>query len=218
MIINEITAYILGIFWADATINDGKWATLEILFDDAYYVNGLFEAIDISLHLAARERTGKQKIGALRLGSRDNTQNILNQLMVENDYIHKSILSPNKILNIIPKQYHRDFIRGWFDGDGCWYVNEKTKRVQFSVSGNYDQDWSALTEYLKELNISYSCQKNIQNQNNHINKHSRIRVTGKPGIQKLIEFLYYPNCSSLPRKNTKIEQIKIILGIDKFRL
>lgn len=52
----------------------------------------------------------------------------------------KSSESHQKIIEFIPEQYRNYFIRGFIDGDGCYYHVKKSNTIVFSICGNYSQD------------------------------------------------------------------------------
>ena len=79
---------------------------------------------------------------------------------------------------------HEFFIRGWVDGDGCFYSRNSSS--QFSVAGSYEQDWQAMEDLCEQLEIKYSISHRI-----HPNsKSSCLRITNKAGIKKFGEFIY----------------------------
>ena len=52
----------------------------------------------------------------------------------------KSSESHQKIIEFIPEQYRNYFIRGFIDGDGCFYCVKNSTSITFSLCGNYNQD------------------------------------------------------------------------------
>lgn len=106
----------------------------------------------------------------------------------------------------INPKYLKYFLLGYFDGDGCFYFKKSKKGdqgFQFNVSARFDFDWSYLEFIFKELNIEYRkvC---YQYKNSGF---SRLVVSRKTELKKLIEFLYDGEEIGLHRKKEKALQI-----------
>jgi intein-encoded DNA endonuclease-like protein len=98
-----------------------------------------------------------------------------------------SIESHEKVLNFIPEKYHRYFLRGLIDGDGCFYINEKNYSYQFNISSRYEQDWDYLKKYFQEeLQVISS----IYRREHENSKSSILRITDLENLKKLIIYLY----------------------------
>jgi len=104
------------------------------------------------------------------------------------------------------------YLLGYFDGDGCFfckkYKQEKDKNFywvrQFNVSSSYNFDWTYLEKILKDKNIEYRIVRY-----KYVNSEfSRIVITKKESLKKLINFIYsdflFP---SLQRKKEKAQLI-----------
>lgn len=111
---------------------------------------------------------------------------------------------PNKtghiyISNKLDKQYWKDFIRGYFDGDGSICKDSNGLRVTIT---------SANEEILNDIN-NYFIENNIKPSNiykDHNNKCIRFRSQASIDIYNL---LYYDDCLCLKRKKDKyIELMK----------
>ena len=111
---------------------------------------------------------------------------------------------PNKTGHLeIPKklnkEYWRDFIRGYFDGDGSIYEDKTGIRLTIT---------SANKEILDDINSYFKINgiKPSNLYNDHNNKDIRFRTQASIDIYTL---LYYPNCLCLNRKKKKfLELIK----------
>jgi intein/homing endonuclease len=110
-------SYILGFLWADGYINNRIETTIKSSdFNNIYNIfskSGDWKQLHRDRH---SKQTGKiYKSSSLYYYGKE-TYNFL----YENDYKIKSSTQPTKILNIIPKEYHKDFYRGYIDGDGSF--------------------------------------------------------------------------------------------------
>lgn len=106
-------------------------------------------------------------------------------------------IHPKKSLTLtfpnIPQNYIRDFVRGYFDGDGSVCYKQHKKGVIASFCGT--------KEFLLELRNILNKNTDISN-NASISKDGNIYVLsfGKKDTIKLSNWIYYPNCLCLPRK------------------
>lgn len=97
------------------------------------------------------------------------------------------------ISNLLPKEYWRDFIRGYFDGDGSIYKDANGMRLSIT---------SANVEILNNIN-QFFMENGIKPSNlcdDHKNKSIKFRTQACIDIYNL---LYYPDCLCLSRKKTK---------------
>lgn len=122
------SAYILGYFYADGSLEDasylrGKYIRISsidksLIFYVKHALNSKHSIVVVKPHWP----NGKLQY-LLRIGSHKLYESLL----------HKG-LYPNKSLSIkfpkIPAKYLRDFIRGYFDGDGCIYLQMSKGKIQ----------------------------------------------------------------------------------------
>lgn len=201
---NGINSYALGLLWADGYLRfnkkgfRGKHLGIEVLAKDFEDFKSSLSTLG-NLTTRDRQREGRQKqtIGTItNLG--------LCEWLFERGFKDKSKVSPCGILKAIPAQYHRDFIRGWSDGDGCFYVNNKNNTYQFTIAGSYDQDWSAFINFLNTLEIKFRYKQVTQIQNGRENRSSYIRITNIGDLNKLTNAIYYNEVENfLTRKKEK---------------
>ncbi len=148
-------AYLLGFLWADGCVSNHK-STKNLV--RCHILNSDGEALkNIFLNTGEWKITKVQKkTGKLQMHFEVYDKNFADFLK-ENDYKIKSVASPNKILSTIPDNLKHYFWRGYFDGDGCMFVDKKHHSA--GICGNIDMCWSDLEELLKSLNIQYSLRK-----------------------------------------------------------
>ena len=111
---------------------------------------------------------------------------------------------PNKTGHIfvpknLDKKYWRDFIRGYFDGDGSIY--EDSNGMRLTITSANPEILEDINDYFKENNIKPS-----KLYKDHNNQDIRFRTQACIDIYNL---LYYPNCLHLKRKKERfLELIK----------
>lgn len=123
----------------------------------------------------------------------------------------------NKSLNlkfpdkIIPEKFMRDFIRGYFDGDGCVWNGKRKKmkvkdaskptgyrerivhNVKFTITG-YDKFINSLQDYLvsilnfKKTKLNYSKAKNSNNNTKECV--CTMEYSGRKQMKKFFDYLY----------------------------
>ena len=200
------TAYFLGFFWADGTINREKYLLIEIVENDANALEDIFKKVaDFKISKRTREKRRPQITFFIRDDEGSETLRSLGKYP-------GTFENHNKILNFIPDAYKIYFLRGLIDGDGCFYsgkINKKWKNntIQFSISSRYEQDWSGLLEYFQKLGFSPKVVKRIQKNGN---KSSIIRLSKFSVIEKFVNVLYSVNDGIyLTRKYEKIKDALI---------
>ncbi len=115
---------------------------------------------------------------------------------------------PNKSLIIehpkIFKKYESDFIRGYFDGDGCIYVHYKYPNCKtWSIGSGSKKFILKLKEILENrLNIKITFKQKKRN-------FYSIHVCSKLAIQKIFNFMYKNSTIHLERKYNKFLMEKV---------
>lgn len=217
---NEEQSYALGLLWADGWMGQtkgyrAKHLRIEVLEEDFQDFKSALSSIG-KLTETVRLRKDRKKAVISALIS----NKALCEWLFENGFKNKSVQSPINILSHINKQYHKDFIRGWIDGDGCFYVNEKNNCFQFCMAGSYEQDWISFIKILNILKIKYTYKKKTQIQKEKVNKYSIIRITGLNNLKIFIDYVYKDANFFLKRKYEKAfiiknRKLKIIKNIQQ---
>ena len=206
-------AYFLGYFWADGYVDGHNSLRLEIVSEDASDIYTIFSKI-CSFNVYVRKRENRKEQTTFY------TSGIENGILLKKlGKYPKSLESHEKILNFIPKDFHKYFIRVLIDGDGNFYVDENTferkkyLRVFFSIASRFNQDLSYLTNILKEFGLT-----KIVSKNNKFKKStsSIILNTNPTEIYRFIEKIYSDEDGIyLSRKFEKIKKIKSIINEKK---
>ena len=178
--------YLLGLFWADGYVGKKYDIRLELKSTDFEYIKPLLKIYGFT-KFGERRRYKNNKIFG-NIQNRFCISNVsLNKQLQQLGYREKSIISPNKVLSLIPENKHYLFWRGFFDGDACFYC--KGSSHTFTVWGSIGQDWSEVKSLLSKLNINDFGFKTYRRQNG---KHcsSCISVRIQKDIEKLGNYIY----------------------------
>ena len=195
---DSVKAYALGLLWADGYLNNKSQSSrivLEVVADDGAHFEFAFE----NWHKSKRSREGRrEQLSYVTQGK------MLFEFLAKNDYLEKSIKSPDKIMDHLPKHLHRYWLLGYFDGDGCMYFHKERKLRQVSFAGSFAQDWSCHVSLLADIGISGL---KIKRRTQGAHKSSVLRFTNRDGVGKLFHYLY-PNGYEfgLARKHRKFKE------------
>ena len=131
-------AYVLGFIYADGAIEDCSESSR------AYYIllsNNDYELLtDIMNVMSSDNRIETRKAHLSKIRGKEYWSKTSYRVRIGNKVIYDDLidlgLCPRKSLVIellaIPNQYFNCFLRGYFDGDGCIYV-EKTKNKRVDI-------------------------------------------------------------------------------------
>lgn len=177
---NLIDLYIMGFFWADGYLHESEnKLELSILTEDFNDIHSLFDIKKWSIR--HRIRTGRKSQTTIGVYKKE-TCNIFKE---KYNYIHKSLECPN-FISKIPNELLHYFIRGFFDGDGCFYISKNGKQKQCYLCGSYEQNWMWIEKIFNELNIKYTIKRKIQN----INSKYSIIYINKNSIGRFGKYIY----------------------------
>lgn len=180
--------YLLGFLWADGYIDKYYNTRIEITKPDFEYLHPLIEKYGFK-NFSERQRFKNNKpFGNIQKQFNLSNKNT-NAYLRELGYSKKSIISPRMVLNLIPKEKHYLWWRGYFDGDGSFYCNGALH--SFTIWGSLNQDWSELYNLFDSLNI-YSYFKLEYKRKNGKHCSSCVTIKVQSDIEKLGKYLY-PN-------------------------
>lgn len=151
----------------------------------------------------------------------DNKGHFNSKLIVTSPHMREQLakygIVPNKTKVFhfpqnLDRQYWKDFIRGYFDGDGSIQYLNSNKAIRFNLIAYNDDILETIMDFFEEdygiprVNIQYS-----------ENKVPRIDYSTNSS-KKLFQILYYPGCRCLERKYLKfVEAIKKNQENNKFQ-
>lgn len=205
-------AYLLGIIWGDGHISWNKknrnyTISLTLLEKD------LNEILDLLIGFRLIN-VPKQKESWKQCSRAYVSHKILANYLKNNDFCIKSIASPTKILNRIPKKFHHMFFRGWFDADGSNNEIIKSKYVLI-IAGNYKQNWLDFERLLKKLKILYKIRR-VKRPNGQ--KYSTLTINRYNQIIKFRNYLYRTNKNiGLSRKRNNFYNISSPIHPNKLK-
>lgn len=132
-------AYVLGFWWADGCIYRGQMIDFTTHATDKYILNRIKEELQFDGELMKYK---DRQAYRLNFSCIEMYKDICNLGGTE----RKSLTA---IFPIIPKEFLRDFVRGYFDGDGCVYY-VKGKRLNSSFASGNKDFLISLQNFLKE--------------------------------------------------------------------
>lgn len=202
-------SYILGLLWADGNLGiDKRSVCISCKYNDN--INSDFNTIKMILEKTGDwksyhyDRYDKRNKKTYKSGTFMTSNRHLYDFLIEMDYDKKSRVSPTKILNHIPIDFHKHFFRGYSDGDGSFY--SKGNVSQYVVVSTIEQDWSFIINLFSELQIEKYDLMEV-NQKNGCS--SKVRIANKWDIIKLGDWLYKDSEGiRLERKYQKYIEIK----------
>ncbi len=197
-------AYVLGLLWADGTVS--KYSLrINLIQKDMKNIEHIFDATGEwgkYYHTYKNQPTWKtQKILSI---TNKETCDYLKSL----DYNKKSIVSPSKVLNIIPEDLKYFWWRGFFDGDGCIHI--KLPYKHFCLAGSFEQSWLDTEILMTNLLVNDFKIRRTKHKNGKW-KSSTFNLGGKNSILKFFNYIY-PNYifDDLGLKR-KFEKFKLLL-------
>jgi hypothetical protein len=192
-------AYFLGFFWSDGYISRDE-ITIQVKKEDGLVIHSILNKFG---EWKLVERLKKQNNKYYEQSNIRINDKYIKKFLFDNDFDKKSLLAPNKILNIIPDELKNYFFRGLIDGDGCFCSKN---RNYFSITGNINQEWNHIEDLFSKLNIKYSLNRKERN----TGCSSYIVISSKIDIIKLGNYLYGDNFDGigLKRKYDIYNEIK----------
>lgn len=209
-------AYFLGFLWGDGYLNDCHTISCDILLEDAKNIHYLFVSFGFNKWKDTEASDKSDKNGRIVHRRRQRRYRLTDwtfeEFLTSMNYRTKN-LSPNKILDWLPKSLVRYWILGLFDADGCFYTNQKHRLFQCALAGPFDQEWTWLQTILNNLNISSKIKRTVWKTGY---KGSVLRWTGQDNYRLFANYLYPDGYEfGLKRKYQKSLEMKKILDFYK---
>lgn len=193
-----VDLYILGLLWADGYVHKEKnRVELCLITEDFKDILNLFNTTQWNVYTRNREgKSPSTTLGNYLLETSEYFRDL--------GYCNKSQEKP-KFLDKVPEELKHYFFRGFFDGDGCFYLSKDGKQKQCYLAGSYDQDWDWVEDVFNTIGVEYSIKNKTQNNGKH--KYSIVYISRK-SIESFGTYLYKGVEFGLNRKRNKF--IKII--------
>lgn len=207
-------AYWLGFMYADGYVTTNNRWGIELCSRDKEHIEKFTKALESNIKIKTRKRIcfGKEV---------EQSGFIINNSTMYHDLVNKGVV-PNKTYNlnfpnedILPVDFYPDFIRGLFDGDGTYVIND-------FISTHNEKDYNCnsieISMVCKCKDFILSLQQIIQEQLSinasfyhcKANDLYYFRLHSKDRCLKFINYLYYPDVSIfLQRKFDKAHEIKL---------
>ena len=194
---DNIKYYLLGFFYADASIS--KYSlTISLSIKDKIFLDkiaNIFGLVTKEYNSKIKEKIYKS-IRLIIYGK--SNLNIWKGLGLEQNKTLKTTTS--NIFDNIPLQFKRDFIRGFFDGDGSIFKLKNQNSHFFSItSTNFN-----LLKSIKDFLQSYNVTLNLKQEKTVF----RLTKKGNKSLELLYNILYYEDCFKLDRKYQIFSKVK----------
>lgn len=199
----ENKAYFLGLIYTDGNVrkhNGGYYLNLELKRSDRYILEKLASELKCSNQIYDRERItnfGPSKMSSFTIC---NSKQIFDDLARFNIVPNKSHTTESfsNIIELIPKDLIKHFLRGLIDGDGTISKRFTTYNNCICVNQNERKFCEDFDKLLKYSMNDYSLKENYTyNKNNSVHG---VRYRRINDVKKILEFLYKNASIFLKRK------------------
>lgn len=212
---NPTKAYILGLIYADGFIGDEHYNNFVLLLkeEDKYMLERIKTELKFTGNIRNAGKGGYENSG-IRYVLNFSSKTLCDDLRKLNVETCKSMTMDK--LPDIPKDLMRHFIRGYFDGDGCfsitnkisYYNNDNTNVHRKYVYENGSATFSMigtlpflklLEPYFNELGINCSFT------NSKTKEMKYLTIRGRNNLKILYDYLYKDSDIFLTRKHDKFK-------------
>jgi hypothetical protein len=214
-------AYWLGFIYADGCVTTQDRVSILLSKNDEDHLQKFADCLESNIKI--RYQTIKKKTTEF-VTTKGNTEACsisIKNTKLQKDLIDKGV-TKNKTYNlvfpnsdILPNEYIKDFIRGYFDGDGC-YVFSWKERVRKDrgnkISLRLTKEINVVgkcEEFLKQMQliIENECESKFKLYYNPKGDIPTLRIMDKDNMFKFLNHIYYDNCVCLDRKYEKVKEI-----------
>ena len=200
----EDKAYWLGFLYADGCVRktkSGSQVVLKLSQKDEDHLN-LFKNNIESEHKVTHHRNNTVSKKGTPSFSNNCIIRINSNKLVE-DLIKQGCI-PRKTFTIdkptIDEKFYKDFIRGYYDGDGNFFYSEKTKMSVVTIVCASKKFRTFLIEVMSKL-------PNIGKIHEDSDKYT-IKIVNIVGIRSFLDYIYYDSKTYLKRKKEYYERYK----------
>ena len=208
---NEINtsnkAYVLGFIASDGTLHkrNGHSGLIQIKLQesDEQILKDILTDMD-STYPVNHVKNGNFKQVTISITSQDLYDKLLNIGIGQNKTWS---LKLNDILQYIPNEYRIDFLRGYFDGDGC--ITRLNKNKISRVSIGFTCPYSFGLELQKHLKESYDINSSVRinTHRDYSNLFCNVTIDDTVNKYKLLKLMYYDDCLCLKRKEDRARAV-----------
>lgn len=199
---SEQGAYFLGLLFADGTLSVKKQSVrLKLSYKDLEIIESFKLFLQYDGPIKKREYSKKNKNWQDQVGI-----DIYNKKLNDDLFILGMVPAKSLILKMpnIPKEYLKDFIRGYYDGDGGIYIYKNKKRfnIQFTSSSEFIESLS------KIFKNKFGFAGTITSRHN--NNCKTMMIGGEQQIIRLLDWLYSDATIFINRKHQQYLEAKEI--------
>jgi intein-encoded DNA endonuclease-like protein len=203
---SEKKAYLLGFILADGSIEEGYGCNAVAIRNsiDDIEAGLLFQSeIFPGNKIGFRDNSGKKRTFSIKGSSKEIIKdlkrfNIKPRKTYDTDFVFR--------FDLMPKKYYKDFIRGFFDGDGHVSFSKENKQFTmgfYATSKPFLEQLGIIIE--KQFEVKYLIDtKKSKNMNVYCLRFNSGQKR-KDFIQKLYHWLYNDSNCFLKRKHDKFE-------------
>lgn len=203
---NSDKAYILGWLFSDGNnFPDHNAISLSVQSEDVEILEYIKDQIQYE---------GDIRVKKVSIGDKKYKDQAL--LCINDSYMSKQLynlgLINNKSLTLtfptsIPEQYMSHFLRGYFEGDGCIYNDDKNNKTQTSIVGTYE-----FVIKIQEYMTKIGCKSCVIKQNKKGKYKDSdtwiVRICGNKSSYKFLSWIYKDATMVLKRKYDKFLYMK----------
>ena len=204
---SDIKAYYLGFIFADGwVIHDADSANyefgMELQSEDKYILENLNDELGGVHVIKHKEPTTYMIKGIVAHHGHSDILRVYSKILVEDLMSHGIVerKTMRDIHPIVPEEYFFDFLRGYIDGDGCYFLSGRNKNLlnmHITCSSPVPLEWvqSHLERYGIHSNVYCESERKF-----------RLYCTNHNDLNKLLKLMYHDNFSfCLSRKYEKIK-------------
>jgi intein-encoded DNA endonuclease-like protein len=193
----EVKAYYLGLLYADGNVTNNV-LSISLQEKDKDILEKFKEHLKYTGPLLSINKSGNRQ-NQIKLSI--TSPKLVTDLLKHGLYPNKgtTLMFPSTI----PEKLQHHFIRGYFDGDGCVYANDKSKDYLFSMLG--PENFLINVQNILINNLAINRTKLYNPKNCKITKLHVLTYQGKQNLNKISSFIYFKATVFLERKYIKFQ-------------
>lgn len=196
--LNENSAYVLGLIASDGGVDKKENRVfIELKSDDREILEKVNAALENERPVKTYPREGRNNTSLLYFYSKQ----------IKQDLAYFDII-PNKTYNVvnfaknIPEEYFLDFVRGFFDGDGC--ITHCNSTLRWQIDGTSLETFQTIQSRM----LKYGVELKIREEPDKRSTIKKYRLYSKVKCKKIFELLYKnPNSLRMKRKYEKFQTL-----------
>jgi hypothetical protein len=197
-------AYWLGFLYADGCVRKTKTGgqiVLKLSIKDEDHLNLFKKTIESEHKITYRQNKTISKKGTP--STSENCSIHINSIKLVNDLINNGC-TPRKTFTIdrpnIDEKFYKDFIRGYYDGDGNFFYSEKTKMSVITIVCASEKFRKFLIDVISKI-------PNIGRIHEDVEKYT-IKIANIIGIINFLDYVYEESKIHLNRKKEYYEKYR----------